>query len=209
MNVTRFMFENPSPHPTGSVTPPYSEVERIGGNMLLPAAYHALRNLRSEELHETLLANALATPMTLPLRIARADDPAQNAGWTLPVEPLITVSGKNLIVRRQISKGKVRGSVKEKWTQDDYSIKINGLLMDPLNPEVYPADDVKTLKDYCEAGNLTVLCPLLELFGIKFITVESYEFPFTKGKGNQAYSISAYSDNIHQLLLEGDDLIYN
>lgn len=113
--------------------------------------------------------------------------------------------GENIIVKRQVSKGKIRGSIKERWTQDDYQIKIEGALIN-LTQNDYPRKDVQKLKSICESAKLKVRCPLFELYSINQIVVESYEFPFTAGVQNQAYSISAYSDDTYKLLLKRSDL---
>ena len=38
------------------------------------------------------------------------------------------------------------------------------------------------------------------------MVVEDWSIPFTSGKANQAFSISAVSDDIYKLLLRGEDL---
>lgn len=145
--------------------------------------------------------NAKGVPMQCPLwmRLEGED------WWLLPYEPIITVNGKNVIVKKQVAKGKVRGSIKERWSQDDYQISINGILMNPEGPG-YPDEDVKELKRLCEAAKVQVMCPLFEIFGINQIVIESYDFPHTSGPNNQAYTIGASSDEIYKLLLRQEDL---
>ena len=70
----------------------------------------------------------------------------------------------------------------------------------------YPDEDVKQLRRYCEAATVEVMSPLLEIFSIDKIVIESFDFPFTSGPNNQAYTISACSDEIYKLLLKGEDL---
>ena len=106
--------------------------------------------------------------------------------------------------KRTVSKGRVRGTVKERWTQDDYALDIDGVLMSQGG---YPSADVARLRRMCEAGRLQARCPLLEIFSISQIVVESWSFPFTSGPKNQAYRISASSDDIFKLLLTKQDLI--
>ena len=48
---------------------------------------------------------------------------------------------------------------------------------------------------------MKVLCPLLEIFGITQIAIESWDIPFTSGTTNQNYEITAYSDDIYKLLI--------
>ncbi|WP_369503343.1 DUF6046 domain-containing protein [Segatella copri] len=117
---------------------------------------------------------------------------------------MISVNGQNILVRRNVSKGKIRGSIKERWTQDDYSVRIEGILMGMDGK--YPEADVAKLRSFCEAGHVKALNPLLEIFGISQLAIESWDIPFTSGTINQNYTIQAYSDDIYKLLLSRDDL---
>lgn len=201
MNVTKFILGNIAARVTGLKVPPYwlfnqpviTEADSYG--------YSELSTMTEEELADTIRTNALGVPMRLPLEV-KADD---GDWWLFPIEPLISLTGRNIIVRRQVSKGKIRGSVKERWTQDDYQINIEGALMD-LTSQNYPTEDVKRLRAVCEAAKLKVRCPLLEIFSINQIVIENYEIPFTAGIQNQAYKITAYSDDIYKLFLKRNDL---
>lgn len=124
--------------------------------------------------------------------------------WTLPYEPQISVNGRNDIVKKSICKGRVRGTIKERWTCGDYEITISGILMGEDGN--YPSGDVGMLRSLCEAGKLEVMCPLLQMFSISQIAVESYSIPFTSGIANQAFTINAVSDDIYRLLLRKEDL---
>ena len=62
------------------------------------------------------------------------------------------------------------------------------------------------LRSFCEAGHVKALNPLLEIFGISQLAIESWDIPFTSGTINQNYTIQAYSDDIYKLLLSRDDL---
>ena len=142
-----------------------------------------------------------------PLRIKLA---SESEYWHIPVEPLITLSGENTIIRRNVAKSgtltDARGTVKERWSQDDYRITINGLLYNQDN-NMYPREDVQRLRYYCEAREgLDVECELFEIFGITRIVIESYEIPFTKGENRQEYSITAYSDYSFKLLIDTENV---
>ena len=82
-------------------------------------------------------ANANGVPMCLPLWMRLEGE----EWWQLPYEPIITVNGKNVIVKKQVAKGKVRGSIKERWSQDDYQVSISGIFINPDNTG-YPDEDV-------------------------------------------------------------------
>lgn len=161
-----------------------------------------VETMSDAELEDVVRTNATGVPMVLPLRFQLEESGAQE--WLFPMEPMISVNGQNILVRRNVSKGKIRGSIKERWTQDDYSVRIEGILkgMDGK----YPEADVAKLRSFCEAGHVKALNPLLEIFGISQLAIESWDIPFTSGTINQNYTIQAYSDDIYKLLLSRDDL---
>lgn len=124
--------------------------------------------------------------------------------WRLPVDPLVSVSGKNVIKRRYVAKSSNRGSIKECWSQDDYDVNISGVII---------AEDAEKLAVHL--SNLRKVCNMAEsveivseflnnpsTFGINRIAIESYDFPFTKGLENQSFTIKAYSDDSYMLLEE-------
>lgn len=136
--------------------------------------------------------------------------------FLLPYEPMVTINGKNTIVRRHVAKakpktgGEVGGSIKERWTQGDYEITITGVLMGSLlTGDVsgcFPKEDFEKLRQVMTApASLQVFCPPLELLGIHRLVIEDFSFPFTKGENVQAYEIKAYSDFDYKLLLELSD----
>lgn len=198
MSVSKFILGNIAARTIGLKVPPYWLFNQPVVTRQDPSEYDELMMLEEAELEDMVRTNALGVPMRFPLEISLVD---QEDWWLVPIEPLITLTGRNIIVRRQVSKGKIRGSIKERWTQDDYQVKIEGALMD-LKRDDYPRDDVQKLRNFCEAAKLKVRCPLFEIFSINQIVVESYDFPFTKGIQNQQYTINAYSDDTYKLLLK-------
>jgi hypothetical protein len=198
MSVSKFILGNIAARTIGLKVPPYWLFNQPVVTRQDPSEYDELMMLEEAELEDMIRTNALGVPMRFPLEISLVD---QEDWWLVPIEPLITLTGRNIIVRRQVSKGKIRGSIKERWTQDDYQVKIEGALMD-LKRDDYPRDDVQKLRNFCEAAKLKVRCPLFEIFSINQIVVESYDFPFTKGIQNQQYTINAYSDDTYKLLLK-------
>lgn len=161
-----------------------------------------VETMSDAELEDVVRTNATGVPMVLPLRFQLEESGAQE--WLFPMEPMISVNGQNILVRRNVSKGKIRGSIKERWTQDDYSVRIEGILMGMDGK--YPEADVAKLRSFCEAGHVKALNPLLEIFGISQLAIESWDIPFTSGTINQNYTIQAYSDDIYKLLLSRDAL---
>jgi hypothetical protein len=140
----------------------------------------------------------------MPVGIKLADEPDY---WYIPQEPTVSISGANTIVRRTVAKAngldkKVRGTVKETWAQDDYSIHIAGVLRNFDNETAYPRNAVERLRFYCEAKEaIVVTCPLFEIFNITQMVIEKYELPHTKCEDLQGYTISAYSDMDFELLI--------
>jgi len=137
----------------------------------------------------------------VPVRL-RLDREGESGGFQLPLDPLLSISGKNIIRRRYVAKSKMRGSIKETWSQDDYEITIAGLLQD--DDQSMLDSYITTLRTYMEAAEAVhITCGILNnVFNITRIAIESYDFPFTKGMENQAFTIKAYSDDNYQLLEE-------
>ena len=160
----------------------------------------SIAGMSDEQLADLLATNAKGVPMVFPLFFAVEGGP----WWMLPYEPQVTIQGSNVLVKKQVQKGAVRGTIKERWAQGDFSISISGILMGEDGQ--YPEEDVRKLRSYCEAGKILVKSPQMELFSITQIVVESWSIPFTAGQANQAYTINAVSDDIYKLLLRREDL---
>jgi hypothetical protein len=136
--------------------------------------------------------------------------------YLLPYEPLISINGKNTIIRRNVAKWKTSsgvalgGSIKERWNQADYEITITGALYGSIISgsieDCFPRADFEKLRSFMTAPRaLKVYSPPLELLGINRIVIESFSFPFSKGEDVQAYEIKAFSDFDHKLLLDIND----
>lgn len=197
MNTTRFLLENMALRVTGGKVPPYWLMGKTVLREVDNNDFSELRGMTDEELEDIVRTNALGIPMVMPLSLRLDVEGAEE--WLLPEEPMISITGQNIITRRHVSNGRLRGSIKERWTQDDYTVKVEGLLLG--RDGRYPKNDVERLRRYCEAGKVKVLCPLLEIFGITQIAIESWDIPFTSGTTNQNYEITAYSDDIYKLLI--------
>jgi hypothetical protein len=134
--------------------------------------------------------------------------------WLFPYEPLVSISGGNNIVKRNVSKigtdkkgNLLTGTIKERWSQKDYEITITGVLIGKkLNgrPEdCYPKKKLTELFEFLTAQKIIYCyCHLFEPLGINQLVIEDFSFPFTKGENVQAYEIKAVSDSNHKLLLE-------
>lgn len=134
----------------------------------------------------------------MPLKLRRSSD---REWFTFPVEPLVSISGKNIITRRTVAKSKEKGTIKERWSQDDYDITIQGIVTE-ADQEKYPKGYIKSLLElFNERQAVEVDQNILFIFGIKCLAIESASFPHTKGLGNQNFEIKAYSDTPMELLI--------
>lgn len=185
------------PIATRFVVPPPVLIDKVvAGREIDPSTYSELEARTLEEAEDVVRYNALGIPMVFPLslRLPKAGEEE----WLLPLEPMITVTGKHIIAKRQVLKSKSRGSVKERWTLDDYGVRIEGILQGEGR---YPKEEVARLRRYCEAGEVIASSPLLELFGISRLIIESWDIPHTSGVENQNYSLSCLSDDSYKLLI--------
>jgi hypothetical protein len=125
--------------------------------------------------------------------------------FKLPLDPIISMSGKNIITRRYVNKSGIRGSIKERWSQDDWELSITGIIIEP--DDETRKKYINQLRSYFETTqSVDVTCAVLNYAEIHRISIESLEFPFTKGVENQAFIIKAFSDDAYNLLKERTDV---
>lgn len=154
-----------------------------------------------ESNRQEVYTSFFGVPMSMPLKIKRRKDSISDF-WLLPWEPFITVDGKNVIIKRNVSKAKNTGSIKERWSQDDYSITIEGYFFTPESTQ-YPAEDVKKLREICEADEpVDVICDIFEALGIDSMVIEDFSFPYTQGEDAQDFVIKGSSDKDWELLIQ-------
>jgi hypothetical protein len=133
--------------------------------------------------------------------------------WQFPLDPIVTISGKNVIARRNVMKigniDKRRGTIKELWTQDDYEINITGIFINEyyednmFGDDNLPEWDLRKFRNYCEERKtLMVQSEVFSIYNITKIAIESYSLPFTEGLENQKFSIKAYSDDDYDLFIK-------
>lgn len=127
--------------------------------------------------------------------------------FKFPYEPIINISGKNNIIKRNVAKqgDSMIGSIKERWSQDDYKITITGVLIGNTEQgnyvECFPKSDFEKLKIFLTAAKtIKVHCEPLQLLEINHIVIKDFSFPFTTGENVQAYEIKAVSDFSYNLL---------
>lgn len=125
--------------------------------------------------------------------------------FTFPVDPFIGINLRNVITRRRVAKGTKRGTVKERWTEDDVEISISGVLQG--DGQTYPSDAVAALQRYFEfRGAIEIVCSIINDRNVQSIVIENLELPHTKGAENQAYQIKAYSDDVFDLLIDNNNV---
>lgn len=151
-----------------------------------------IRDVDADEIRAEMATTGTVNSV-MPLRLKRTIDGVTN-WFTFPLEPWVSVSGKNVIVRRTIAKGTNTGTVKERWSQGDYEISIQGVFI--ASGDKYPSESMRRLRDLFDtADHLDVEHEVLLLLGITRLVIESVSFPHTKGMQNQNFEIKAYSDS--------------
>lgn len=119
--------------------------------------------------------------------------------FTFPTDPLVSVTTKNIVARRQIAKGAMRGTVKEQWSKDDYDITIAGVFN--TDTEYYAEEYVVMLREVVDAEeSVKLVCPYFnDNYDILRIAIEQCDFPFTPGMDSQSFTIKAKSDELYNL----------
>lgn len=130
------------------------------------------------------------------------DTESEASAFELPFDPVISVSGSNSVIKRNVAKKQGGGTVKEFWSTDDYSISISGSI---TADEQADCDAIVwRLRQLFTEGRtgLNVACPgLNDAFDVYRMVVESFEFPFTPGIGNQDVTINCLSDEMYDLFI--------
>lgn len=124
-----------------------------------------------------------------------------STAFKLPIDPLVSISGSNNIIRRTVAKQKTKGTIKEFFATDDYKIDIQGVLIhqDKQTLATYST----RLREFFECGEaIDIACEFLnKVFQITSIVIEEFDMPFSPGTANQAFSFSCYSDEKTDLII--------
>jgi len=186
-----------------------------------------------QQVQKVLIENDLPTVSAIQVdknqNLWQADDPVseakqffpftfshpQKGKFLLPFEPLISIDTKNVIKESNTAKinrsinGKptnFQGTVKERWSRDDYEIKLTGVLIDK-DMKRFPREYFTKLSEILrERIRWDVHCELLQLLDINHVVVYDFSFPFTKGENIQAYQIGLKSDFDFSLELTDADV---
>ncbi|WP_108821048.1 DUF6046 domain-containing protein [Dysgonomonas sp. Marseille-P4361] len=145
-----------------------------------------------------LVESGQTVAMVMPFTFYLPDD----SEWLLPYEPLISVQGENVIVKRNVAKSEGRGSIKERWAEGDIKIMIEGTFVN-ADLTKYPATEVQKLRQVItQRRAIKIKNELLSLLNVNYLVIESYSLPFSKGENVQNYSLTALSDDSYNLFIE-------
>lgn len=134
----------------------------------------------------------------MPLQLQMPD----NTWWLLPYEPLISISGENIVKMREVAKSQGIGTIKERWSEGDFKINVQGTF---INDDMYEYTDIEVQKlreAITQKRAIGVQNEILQLLNINQIVVLSYDLPFSKGENVQNWSFEAVSDDSYNLFIE-------
>lgn len=145
-----------------------------------------------------LVESGQTVAMVMPFTFYLPDD----SKWLLPYEPLISLQGENIIVKRNVAKSEGRGSIKERWAEGDIKITIDGTFVN-ADLTKYPATEVQKLRQVItQRRAIKIENELLQLLNVNYLVIEDYSLPFSKGENVQNYSLTALSDDSYNLFIE-------
>lgn len=136
--------------------------------------------------------------MFMPFYIQMPDD----SWWLLPYEPLVSVSGENIVKMRNVSKSTGRGTIKERWCEGDFKINVQSTF---VNNDIYTYTDIELQKlreAVTQKRAIAIQHEMLCSLNINNIVVLSYDLPFSKGENVQNWSFEAVSDDSYNLFIE-------
>jgi Domain of unknown function (DUF6046) len=132
--------------------------------------------------------------------------------FLFPYEPMLTISSGNTIAESNVAKQgqSFRGTVKERWSANDWDITITGAFYGSLlrgsHEDCFPRKQLDELFEYLIAAKrIQIFNAALEPLGILYCVVYDYSFPFTKGENVQAYEIKCKSDDAFDLLIQNEN----
>lgn len=175
----------------GYVAPPFPAFGNIGDQITPSNPLSAIAaNL------DQFKKSALNIEMALPLKLS-----IEGFEWQFPLEPIVSISGGNMLIMRYPNRPNGQGSHKERWAKKDYTVTVKGVLVD-LADENYPADQISALRRFFDhEGSIKADNTLFRLFGFEYIAIEDFDIPFTEGQNMQEFSFTCYSDQLFNSLL--------
>lgn len=164
----------------GFVGLPYTALE--AGSTVVAASAYTPMLVGGTDAERTGL---LGTPIHLPCELG---------GMMLPNEPMIDIAGEKLIVKTPIDGND--GTFKELYSNGDLQVTIRGICVDQGDPDSYPEDQVRRLRNVInQKQHVRVVNRLTALFGVEYLAIESWSFPAVPGElGMQGYELRCSSD---------------
>jgi hypothetical protein len=119
------------------------------------------------------------------------------------VSALVGVDQK-VIMERTNFNGR-NGAAKEYWALDDFSVRVQGAILDS-RPDYYPQAEVKKLIDLLKLPqSLQVVSRYLQMFGIYELVLDSFSFaPIDARTNAQFFEILFYSDEPIEIALKNE-----
>ncbi len=145
----------------------------------------------------------LGTPVFADIRIKADTNEDDTLGLYLDTV-LITVTQEKNIIKTAVN-GR-NGTIKEYFSDGDYSISIEGAIVG-RDPYAYPEADVKNLiRLMRQPASIVAISPFLQLFGIYDIAIENFDLKQLAGFQNmQPFTIECSSDLPIELIDVEDD----
>ena len=122
------------------------------------------------------------------------------AGWKLPIEPIVEVRGANKVVRRHAQRSGERGTYKEYWQADDLTIVVKGVFIGEEKAQP-PTEEIVRFKEHMQAASFSLYSPVLDPLGVELVVATDWQLPHTPGINNQGYVFRCYSDRYDYKLL--------
>jgi hypothetical protein len=154
--------------------------------------------------------SALGTPIFQPFRlkdigttrpqvIDGVEEPIRIPDFTLPNEPLVTISNTKRLIETPTAGG--TQDIIEHISLNYYTLRIQGFIVN-METDDYPEDEVRRLRSFYELRrSIKVESPILSLFNINLMAFKTLSLPAVEGhQCIQGYEITGRSDKPYQLV---------
>jgi len=138
--------------------------------------------------------NLFGVPMFLPVTFSKFGA-NRDKTWTLPIAPLVSISGRKHIEETVLTGSSTRGSVKELISTLDYDVNIKGVLMNNESNDL-PETDLELLYELYESkGAVGIECRLTTIFNVTEVVIHNIELPEMEGVQHvQVFELRCTSD---------------
>ena len=171
----------------GYVRPPYPAL-MLEGETLGLSPVGTIKALRGS----FKLRSALNVEYTLPIKLDN---------WQLPQEPVVGIRGGKNIIETELNRGEINGrklvqNVLEEINLNNYQVRIRGIILNEEDPDAYPEDAVRRLREICEKpGSISIENGLTALWNITRVAIRDWDLREVQGYvGAQAFELDCISD---------------